>query len=106
MRNKEITKDQVLASLKEVIDPELHINIVDLGLIYDVRLSQEKGEVTITMTLTTPGCPLAYVFEELVPSACKKVDGVKDVVINLVWDPPWDPDKMSDDQLETLGIIR
>lgn len=101
-----ITEGQVLHALKDVIDPELHINIVDLGLIYGIAIDQEKGEVTITMTLTTPGCPLSFVFEELVSSALKKVDGVKEVVINLVWDPPWDPDKMSDDQLEELGIIR
>lgn len=101
-----ITNEQVLETLKEVIDPELHINIVDLGLIYDIAIDQEKGEVTITMTLTTPGCPLSYVFRDLIPQAVKKIDGVKEVMINLVWDPPWDPDKMSEDQLEELGIIR
>ena len=101
-----ITEEKVKTALKEVIDPELHINIVDLGLIYDIATDQSSGIVTITMTLTTPGCPLSFVFEELVPAAVKKVDGVKDVVINLVWEPPWDPDKMSEDQLEELGIIR
>ena len=101
-----ITEEKVKTALKEVIDPELHINIVDLGLIYEILIDQNSGIVTITMTLTTPGCPLSFVFEELIPAAVKKVDGVKDVVINLVWEPPWDPDKMSEDQLEELGIIR
>ncbi len=95
-----------MQELKNVIDPELNINIVDLGLIYDVAINQEKGLVEITMTLTTPGCPLSTVFEEWVPDAAKKVEGVKDVHINLVWEPPWNPDKLSDDAKEELGIIR
>lgn len=101
-----ITKEQVLEYLKEVIDPELHINIVDLGLVYDVAIDQEAGRVDITMTLTTPGCPLSAVFEEWVPTAVKKIDGVKEVKINLVWEPPWDPDKLSDDAKEQMGFIR
>lgn len=101
-----ISKDQILAALKTVIDPELHINIVDLGLVYDVAIDQQKGHVEIKMTLTTPGCPLSMVFEEWVPNAAKKVAGVQSVYINLVWEPPWDPEKMSDDQKELLGIIK
>ena len=101
-----ISKQKILGELKTIDDPELHINIVDLGLIYNVSIDQEKGLVTVTMTLTTPGCPLSYVFEELVPAACKKVTGVTDVIIDLVWEPPWDPDKISDDTKEELGIIR
>lgn len=106
MTKFEITKEQVFNELKTVIDPELHINIVDLGLIYGLDINQETGVVTITMTLTTPGCPLSYIFQDIIPIAAKKVDGVSDVVINLVWEPPWDPDKISDDQKEELGIIR
>lgn len=101
-----ITKENVIEQLKTVIDPELNINIVDLGLIYDVTIDQDKRDVTITMTLTTPGCPLSMVFEEWVPEAAKKVKSVKDVRINLVWEPPWDPDKMSDETKENLGIIQ
>lgn len=101
-----ITKEQVLEELKKVIDPELNINIVDLGLIYNVDISQELGKVIITMTLTTPGCPLSMVFEEWIPDAVKKVIGVKDVKINLVWEPAWDPDKISSDAKESLGIIK
>ena len=101
-----ITKDQVTEKLKTIIDPELNINIVDLGLIYGISIDQEKGEVEVTMTLTSPGCPLSFVFEEWIPDAVKKVEGVKNVRINLVWEPPWDPDKMTDDIKESLGIIQ
>ena len=101
-----ITKEQVLQELKKVVDPELNINIVDLGLIYGVGIDQKKGKVDVTMTLTTPGCPLSIVFEEWVPAAVKNIKGVKDVKINLVWEPPWDPDKISDEAKESLGIIQ
>ena len=101
-----ITKDQILEQLKMVIDPELNINIVDLGLIYGVEIDQEKGNVEITMTLTSPGCPLSIVFEEWVPEAVKKAEGVKTARVNLVWEPSWDPDKISDEAKEEMGIIR
>lgn len=101
-----ITKEAVLQELRKVIDPELNINIVDLGLIYDVVIDQESGKVDVTMTLTTPGCPLSMVFEEWVPAAVKNVEGVNSVHINLVWEPPWDPDKMSEEVKEQLGIIK
>ncbi len=92
--------------LKEVIDPELNINIIDLGLVYDVIINQEKGSVEVVMTLTSPGCPLSIVFEEWVPEAVKKIEGVKEVRINLVWEPAWNPDKINDDVKEQLGIIK
>lgn len=101
-----IAKEHVLEQLKNVIDPELNINIVALGLIYGVDIDQGLGKVNITMTLTTPGCPLSMVFEEWVPAAVKNIEGVKDVRIHLVWEPAWDPDKMSDEVKESLGIIR
>lgn len=100
-----ITKEIVLEYLKEVIDPELNVNIVELGLVYDVVINQEKGAVEIVMTLTSPGCPLSIVFEEWVPEAVKKIEGVKDVKINLVWEPAWNPDKISDETKEELGIV-
>lgn len=101
-----ITKERIVEQLKTIIDPELHLNIVDLGLIYDIDIAQDTGFVTVTMTLTTPGCPLSFVFEEWIPEAAKKVEGVKEVKINLVWEPAWDPDKISDDAKEELGMIR
>lgn len=102
-----ITKDKIIEELKKVIDPEININIVDLGLIYDVIINQEKGAVEIVMTLTTPGCPLSMVFEEWIPEAVKKAStDIRDVKINLVWEPPWNPDKISDDTKEQMGIIQ
>ncbi|MBI2465392.1 metal-sulfur cluster assembly factor [Candidatus Shapirobacteria bacterium] len=101
-----ITKELVLEYLKEVIDPELNINIVDLGLVYDTIIDEKKGSVEVVMTLTSPGCPLSIVFEEWVPEAVKKIEGVKDVKINLVWEPPWNPDKISEEAKENLGIVK
>ncbi len=101
-----ITKENILEELKNVVDPELNINIVDLGLIYDIAIDQKKADVEVTMTLTTPGCPLSMVFEEWVPEAVKKIAGVNDVKINLVWEPPWNPDKISDEAKEELGMLQ
>jgi metal-sulfur cluster biosynthetic enzyme len=101
-----ITKEAVTEKLRTIIDPELNINIVDLGLIYDILIDEGKGAVEVTMTLTTPGCPLSFVFEEWIPEAVKKIDGVKEVKMNLVWEPAWDPDKMTDEAKEGLGIIQ
>ncbi|MBI4080830.1 MAG: DUF59 domain-containing protein [Candidatus Levybacteria bacterium] len=101
-----INKEEIIGALKTVDDPELHLNIYDLGLIYDIAIDQDAGKVEIMMTLTTPGCPLSFVFEEWIPDAVKKVPGVKDVKIELVWEPPWDPDKISDDAKEELGMIK
>lgn len=112
---KNVRIEKIRNALKEIIDPELHINIVDLGLIYDIDLTpltqmskdeQNLFDAEITMTLTSPGCPLSYVFEELIPAAVKKVEGIYDVNIHLVWEPPWDPEKISDDIKEEMGIIR
>lgn len=105
MSKNQITKEQVLEKLKKVIDPELNINIVDLGLIYDVAIDQKTGRVKITMTLTTPGCPLSMFFEEWIQKAVKKTKGVKDVKINLVWEPAWEPEKMTDSAKEQLGML-
>lgn len=101
-----ITKEGVLEELKKVIDPELNVNIIDLGLVYDVAIDQKVGRVVVTMTLTTPGCPLSMVFEEWVPAAVKNIEEVKDVKINLVWEPPWDPEKLSDEAKENLGFLK
>ena len=87
---------KVRAALKKVFDPELHINIVDLGLVYDVR--EEGGVVEVEMTLTSPGCPLAGVID----SEVKK--GVKKVTLELIWDPPWTQDMMSDEAKAELGL--
>ena len=131
-----IKKEKIIEKLKEVIDPELNVNIVDMGLIYDVKIyssreakrsrevqndnsSRQDGyhmvprqartinydSVDIKMTLTSPGCPLSFVFEEWIREAVLKIKGVKNVTINLVWEPAWSPDRMTDEAKEKLGII-
>ncbi len=88
--------------LRTVVDPELHINIVDLGLVYDVR--EEVGEVEVEMTLTSPGCPLAGVIDEEIKRVVKKIAGVKKVTLELIWDPPWTSEMMSDEAKAELGL--
>lgn len=99
------TKDEVMEALKEVLDPELRLSIVDLGLIYDVDITDD-GNVTVTMTLTTPGCPLNEYLPAQVDEAVSRLDGVRHVDVNLVWDPPWNPDLMSDEAKMALGWFR
>lgn len=93
---------KVRKALKEVVDPELRINIVDLGLIYDVR--EEGGVVEVEMTLTSPGCPLASVIDARVKEVVGKVKGVRNVTVELTWDPPWTADMMSDEAKAELGF--
>lgn len=100
-----VTKEQVLKQLKKVIDPEMNVNIVDMGFIYDVQIDNKRGKVEIEMTLTTPGCPLSYIFDEWVKDAVKKIKGVKSVTIDLVWEPAWNPEMMSEEAREKVGLI-
>jgi metal-sulfur cluster biosynthetic enzyme len=95
-------EDKVRNSLKKVLDPELRINIVDLGLVYDVR--EEGGEVEVEMTLTSPGCPLAGVIDERIREVVGKVRGVKKITIEIIWDPPWTEEMMSDEAKAELGF--
>ncbi len=97
------SEELVLEALKEVHDPEIGINIVDLGLIYDTAID-DGGVVTVTMTLTTPMCPLNEYIDAAVKSALQEVPGVTDSHVNLVWTPPWGPDKMSEDARLELGF--
>jgi len=85
-----------------VFDPELHINIVDLGLVYDVR--EEGGVAEVEMTLTSPGCPLASVIDKDVKEVVMKIPGIKKVTLELVWDPPWTSEMMSDEAKAELGF--
>ena len=91
-----VTEEQVWERLKTILDPELKINIVDLGLVYKVKVGKQ---IDILMTLTTPGCPLAGMFDALVKHALKKLPGVdvdRDIKIELTFDPPWTADMMSE----------
>ncbi|MEW4449398.1 SUF system Fe-S cluster assembly protein [Qipengyuania sp. JC766] len=94
----------VVDALKEIYDPEIPVNIYDLGLIYGVDAT-EDGEVVVTMTLTTPHCPVAESMPAEVELRAGSVPGVRDAEVNLVWDPPWSPDKMSDEARLELGML-
>ena len=97
-----LTKESVLEQLKKVEDPEIRYNIVDLGLVYDVRIDQ--GMVVVDMTLTSPSCPVGpYIISEA-ENVVKKLPGVSGVTINIVWEPLWSPDRMSDEAKVALGI--
>ena len=94
----------VIAALRDIFDPEIPVNIYDLGLIYGVDVTAD-GAVVITMTLTTPHCPVAESMPGEVELRVGSVPGVRDAEVNLVWDPPWDPDKMSDEAKLELGML-
>ena len=96
--------DAVIGVLKEIFDPEIPVNIYELGLIYGVDVT-EDGHVVITMTLTTPHCPVAESMPAEVELRVGSVPGVGTVDVNLVWDPPWDPQKMSDEAKLELGML-
>jgi FeS assembly SUF system protein len=100
----EALRDSVIDALKSVYDPEIPVDIYELGLIYDVAIS-EDGDATITMTLTTPHCPVAESLPNEVELRVLSVPGIRDAVVKLVWDPPWDPSKMSDEARLELGML-
>ena len=96
-----ITQDDVMEALKKVMDPELGLNIVELGLIYDVNV--DGNTVDVTMTLTTPGCPLHTAIARGAEAAVRSIPGVEAATVNVVWDPPWTPDRMSPEARDYLG---
>ena len=96
--------ERVVEALKEIYDPEIPVNIYDLGLIYGVDVTDE-GDVAITMTLTTPHCPVAESMPGEVELRASAVPGVRDAEVNLVWDPPWGPNLMSDEARLELGML-
>ncbi len=97
-------KERVIDALRQIYDPEIPVNIYDLGLIYDVAVDNNK-KVLITMTLTTPHCPVAESMPQEVELRASYVEGVQDAEVNLVWDPPWDPSKMSEEAKLELGFL-
>jgi len=98
------TYEAIVDALKEIYDPEIPVNIYDLGLIYNVEVTTE-GHAVVTMTLTTPHCPVAESMPGEVELRVGAVPGVGHAEVNLVWDPPWDPQKMSDDARLELGML-
>ncbi|MFB4169747.1 Metal-sulfur cluster biosynthetic enzyme [Virgibacillus subterraneus] len=99
----EALKENMMGALENVIDPELGIDIVNLGLIYDVDLNEE-GICDVTMTLTAMGCPLAAHIEQDVKHALSDIPEVKEINVNIVWNPPWGKDKMSRYAKIALGV--
>ncbi|MGD2084413.1 MAG: SUF system Fe-S cluster assembly protein [Chromatiales bacterium] len=97
-------RERVVEALKRVHDPEIPVNIYDLGLIYRIDVD-EKGEVDIDMTLTAPACPVAGTMPGLVAEAVKTVEGVTDARVTLVWDPPWTQERMTEEAMLQLGLL-
>jgi metal-sulfur cluster biosynthetic enzyme len=96
------TRDEVIEALRQVEDPELGMDIVDLGLLYDVEV--EGPRVKVTHSLTSMGCPVGPLIQEDINRVTSELPGVEDVDVELTWDPPWTPDKMSDDAKFILGF--
>lgn len=95
-----ITKEEVIEVLKTCYDPEIPINIIDLGLVYGVEVKEDR--VHIKMTLTMPGCPMGELIIENVKRKVEAIEGVKEVKIELVWDPPWTPDRISEEAMKRI----
>ncbi len=96
--------ENVIEALKDIYDPEIPVNIYDLGLIYGVDVT-EDGDVAVVMTLTTPHCPVAESMPGEVELRVSSVPGVRDAQVEITWDPPWDPSKMSDEARLELGML-
>ncbi|WP_010273272.1 metal-sulfur cluster assembly factor [Paenibacillus senegalensis] len=95
-----MNEDKIWLALEEVIDPEIGINIVDLGLVYDIEIQDDRAK--IEMTLTIPECPLADEITANVEEAAQKVEGISEVEVKLVWEPKWTPARMSEEALEEI----
>jgi metal-sulfur cluster biosynthetic enzyme len=98
-----LDREQILDALRQCYDPEIPINIVDLGLIYDVR-NDAEGNVAVKMTLTTQGCPSALAIPDQVRTRVAAIDEVRDVKVEIVWEPPWNPSMISANGRQVLGL--
>jgi metal-sulfur cluster biosynthetic enzyme len=103
-----VTEQDVLSALKSCYDPEIPVNIVDLGLIYTVNFApvpaEESQDVTVDMTLTSPGCPEHVNISAQVKSRLEQLPGIRNAAVNVVWTPPWTPERLSPDAKKQLGI--
>jgi FeS assembly SUF system protein len=100
-----INEAEVMDALHECYDPEIPVNIVDLGLIYNVEIDNESGHVDVTMTLTALGCPMAGEVIDEVQMRVEEVENVTSCKVNMTFDPPWSPDRMTEDAKWDLGMI-
>jgi metal-sulfur cluster biosynthetic enzyme len=101
-----VTETEVLGALKQCYDPEIPVNIVDLGLIYGVRFepAEDKQDVIVDMTLTSQGCPAHVMIGEQVKARLEQLPGIRNASVNVVWNPPWGPERLSPDARKQLGI--
>lgn len=105
MENEEKTlEEKIITALKQIFDPEIPVNIYDLGLIYELKID-ENANVHVRMTLTAPNCPVAEDMPDMVKFEIQKVQGVKDVEVEIVFDPPWSKEMLSESALLELGLI-
>ena len=102
--HKKILEQRIIDALKEIYDPEIPVNIYDLGLIYTINIDEEDN-VAIEMTLTAPGCPVAQTFPLTISDTIRDVEGVNDVKVEVVWDPPWSVDRMTEAAKIQLGLF-
>ncbi len=102
--DREVIREQIVETLKSIFDPEIPLNIYDLGLIYGFEVA-EDGTVEIEMTLTAPGCPVAGMIVQEVAEKTGAIEGVRSSHVKLTWDPPWTKDRMSDEALLELGLL-
>ena len=98
------TSEEVLERLKAIYDPEIPVNIVDLGLIYGVETDEENKKVIVTMTLTAPGCPLAQMIVQMVKETVSQMEGVEDVEVKVTFDPPWNINMISEEGKKILRM--
>ncbi len=98
-------RERVIEALRTVFDPEIPVNIYDLGLVYRLDVDAQAGRVTIHMTLTAPGCPVAQTFPATVEDCVRDVEGVSAASVELVWEPPWTRARMSEAALLQLGML-
>jgi len=102
-----VTQDEMLTALKDCYDPEIPVNIVDLGLIYGIKtvpLENDQQDVTVDMTLTAQGCPAHVMIGEQVKDRLEQLPGVRTVSVNVVWEPAWTPERLSPEARKQLGI--
>ncbi|HEY2978829.1 MAG TPA: SUF system Fe-S cluster assembly protein [Burkholderiaceae bacterium] len=97
-------RDRVIAALRGVYDPEIPVNIYDLGLVYELDVDEAAHAAHVRMTLTAPACPVAQTFPEVVAAAVEQVEGIDEVNVELVWDPPWSRERMSEAARLQLGL--
>ena len=106
MVSEEKVKEEILAALSTVIDPEIGIDIVNLGLVYGVEVDLKNSKATVRVTMTTPACPLLGAILSDIERALGEVMSVKDIIVKLVWDPPWDQGRMSEKAKRMMGVTQ